>query len=495
MRTALYWFAAVLFAIVLLSVPPLAQAQAPLGIQSLFLESRLGVAHYAGENGASPLFAECPAGVDGCRAAAYGAALEAGVRWSPSFSTSLSYQAANYPSIGASDVVPPSYASAYRTRTTVQLLGQYHFADLAPWTTPYLQAGLHVTTGRTPLPDDRLQSTGQLLVGQRWTVGPSVGAGLSFPVSRHVAVFTEATVSLATPDRALDGSGGFWGVDRLGWAGVGLRINSSALPHPDATGSPDARTVDAVAPRVLTVDEMGRFQVRTAEGLPEDQRWQWVFSDGTVREGRVVTKRFSTAGTYRATLRHRDDGAPLQTFRVRVQPAPPPLRIAAIRVQPESPRAGQPVAFEPVLQSGTPVDYEWGLGNGTKAFTRAPVYTYPTPGTYDITLQVSGPAGQATYARQITVAAAPEPVQPRIERAPVVARVQLGAFSTAARAKQFASRHADRLPKPPDVQEDPRTGLYRVTLPYSDVGTAREALDRLRQTAPFSDAFLKRTNY
>jgi hypothetical protein len=494
MRNAPHWFSAVLFAVVFLNVPPLAQAQAPLGMQSLFLESRLGVAHYAGENGASPLFAECPAGVDGCRAAAYGAALEAGVRWSPSFSTSLSYQAANYPSIGASDVVPPLYASAYRTRTTVQVLGQYHFAEWAPWTTPYLQAGLHVTTGRTPLPDDRLQTTGQLLVGQRWTVGPSVGAGLSFPVSRHVAVFAEATISLATPDKALDGSGGFWGVDRLGWAGVGLRINSSALPQADvATGSTVPMAVDAVAPRELTVDEMGRFQVRTAEGLPEDHQLQWVFSDGTVREGRVVTKQFSTAGTYRATLRHPDDGAPLQTFRVRVQPAPPPLRIAAIRVQPESPRAGQPVAFKPVFQSGTPVDYEWGLGNGTKAFTRTPVHTYPAPGSYDVTLQVSGPAGQATYARQVTVVV-PEPVQPRIERAPVVIRVQLGAFSTAARAEQFADRHADRLPKAPDVQEDPPTGLYRVTLPYSDEGTARDALRRLRQTASFSGAFLKRTN-
>lgn len=473
--------AVLLFVVVASAVLP-ARAQSPENAPTVFVKSRLGFTQYTGENSPAVLQTQCGTA---CAPGAYGVAMEVGLQWTPTTGASLAYQTAAYPSVAAFDAVPAYYARNYRVRETLQFLTHYRFADLIPRLTPYLQAGVHVTAGRTPLPQAMRHANGPMRVVERWAFGPSFGAGVDVAVNRHFAVFAEVATNVAFPDDALDGQGGFFGADRLSWAGLGLRINSAPLPErflPASDGSPSVPV--AKAPLTLTVDEVGHFEVDVDADASAADEYQWTFSDGSLLEGASVTKQFDARGTYQAAVHGPRGGAPLHTFQVRVRSAPAPLHIDAIRTTPDTLLAGRTIAFEPVLRSGVPVEYRWTFGDGTTAFTRAPVYTYQSPGHYNVTLQVISTAGQATHRRTVVVGGTAE----HEHMAPYF--VQVGAFSDAERAERYARRHARRLPKPPDIQHDQRTGLYRVGVAFANENKATHTLQRMRQSATFADAFM-----
>ncbi len=483
----------VLLTAVSLAVPGrLAQAQMPSPSLEAFVKPRLGLTQYTGENSPSLLVGPCGSSTLGCPRSSYGIGMEVGLQVSPQIGASIAYQTASYASIANLDAAP-SYVRNYRTRKTVQLLTHYRFPDLSAYVTPYVQAGMHVTSGHTPLRTEWSAPQGSVQIVERWAFGPSFTAGLDVSLSRHLAVFAEVATSVALPDDALDGHGGFIGMDRLSWAGLGLKIQNLPLPArfalPQASQqTPSTPSSTATAPSTLAVNEMGRFQIIPDASTGESpRRFRWMFSDGTVREGRTVTKQFAAPGRYHADVHAADDETPLHTFRVRVHPAPAPLRIERVRVLPDTLQPGDSIVFEPVLQSGTPVEYRWDFGDGTTAFTRAPIYAFSEPGTYEVTLEVVSTAGRASRTRAIVVGAgtASEPVGPY--------RVQLGAFSNAVRAHRFARRHTPQLPKAPLVRHDAQTGYHRVELPYGDAADARAALRLLRRTAPFTDAFLRST--
>lgn len=464
-----------------------AAAQPLVDAPTVFVKSRVGLTQYTGENSPAVLQTQC---ATACRPGAYGAAMEVGLQWSPTLGASVAYQTASYPSVAAFDAMPAYYARNYRVRETIQLLTHYRFVDLMPRVTPYLQSGLHVTTGRTPLPDAMRDANGQMRVVERWAFGPSFGAGVDVAVNRHFAVFAEVATNVAVPDDALDGQGGFLGSDRLSWAGVGIRVNNTSLPRQLLAAEDESTSAPvATAPMTLTIDEMGHFEVQVEADDPAPSQFWWTFSDGTLLEGAAVTKQFDERGTYQAAVHGPGRGGPLHTFRVRVRSAPAPLQIDAIQVTRDTLQARRTMAFEPVLQSGMPVEYRWDFGDGTTAFTRAPTYTYQSPGRYDVTLQVISTSGQATHQRTVVVGGSAE-----YERmAPFL--VQIGAFSSADRAERYARRHTRQLPKPPDIHHDTRSGLYRVGVAYASKEDAARTLQQLRQSTSFTDAFVHhRTN-
>lgn len=480
---------------------PLVHAQSSPIAPNAYVKPRLGLTQYTGENSPLLLAGPCANATLDCSRSSYGVGLEVGLHVSPAIGASVAYQTANYSSIAALDDAP-GYTRNHRIRHTAQVLTQYRFHTLSPRLTPYVQAGMHVTTGHTPIRDAAAETPNAIRVVERWAFGPSFTAGLDVPLSRHLAVFAEVATNVAFPDDALDGQGGFIGMDRLSWAGVGLKIRNLPLPtrlSPSATPAspPPAVPPAASAPATLAVNEVGRFEIASeadasAASEKSTPRFRWIFSDGTVREGHTVTKQFATPGSYRAHVRRVDGdaaaGDPLHTFRIRVHRASAPVQIESISISPDTLRPGQPIAFEPILQSGTPAEYRWDFGDGTVAFTRVPVHTYAKPGRYTVTLAVINPAGRASHDFTLEVNA---PLSAPDARAfPYF--VQLGAFSDADRAERFARRHLSRLPQSPFVQRDARTGYHRVGLPYQDVERAREALRALRQRPPFTDAFLQR---
>jgi hypothetical protein len=475
---------------------PLVHAQSSPPGPNAYVKPRLGLTQYTGEN--SPLLLTGPCGNSAldCSRSSYGIGLEVGLHLSPALGASVAYQTASYASIAALDDAP-DYTRSHRIRRTAQMLAQYRFHTVSARLTPYVQAGMHVTTGHTPIRDAAADAPGAIQVVERWAFGPSFTAGLDVPLSRYLAVFAEVATNVAFPDDALDGHGGFIGFDRLSWAGVGLKIRNVPLPARLSPSAPPASSSPAPpaasAPSTLTVDEMGRFDVASEAG-PQGTagRFRWTFSDGTVREGSTVTKQFSTPGSYRAQVHRVDDNAHdlLHTFQVRVHHAASPVRIESISVSPDTLRPGQPIALEPVLQSGTPAEYQWDFGDGTVAFTRVPTHTYAKPGRYVVTLTVTNAAGQISRELALTIGMLRS--APDASTFPYL--VQLGAFSDADRAERFARRHVSHLPRSPFVQHDATTGYHRVGLPYEDVEGARKALRALRQRAPFTDAFLQRAS-
>lgn len=469
--------------------------QVPSRPLQAYVKPRLGFTQYTGENSPALLVGPCTNATLGCPRSSYGIGLEAGLYVSPTIGASLAYQTASYSSIAALDAAP-RHTRNYRVRSTVQVLTQYRFPDLSSYVMPYVQAGMQVTTGHTPLRNEGPQ--GPIQIVERWAFGPSFTAGLDVPIGRHLAVFAEVTTNVAFPDDAIDGHGGFIGMDRLSWAGLGLKIQNLSLParfSPPRPASPTPSVPStASAPSTLAVNEMGHFEL--TPGSPTDQqslRFQWVFSDGTVREGRTVTKQFASPGSYevnvyRAAADAKDE--PLHTFQVRVRPAAQPLEVGAIAVSSDTLRPGQPITFEPTIRSGTPVEFRWDFGDGTVAFARAPSHTYAEPGRYEVILTVVSTAGRASQHHVVevnTMPAAPRETNARYA-------VQLGAFSKQARADRFARRHTSRLPKPPVVQHDTQTGYYRVELPYTREAKAQAVLRQVRRDAPFADAFLRESD-
>lgn len=458
-----------------------AAAQVP---STLFVKSRLSLTQYTGDNSGPVLSTACMDGALGCDEAAYGAGLEVGLQFTPTIGASVTYQAASYPHIAAHPATSPLYAQNYRVRRTVQVLTQYRFPDLFTRLTPYLQTGLHVTTGRTPLPGMLPHASGRLRTAERWAFGPSFSAGVDLDVNRHLALFAEATTSFAFPDDALDGTGGFFGTDRLSWAGFGLKVHHLQPPTRwFGAASSRADIVAASAPSTLIVDEVGLFAVES-DAAPDapPHAFQWTFDDDTVHDGRVVTKRFSRPGTYRVTL-HRADGGrrePVHTFQVQVRTAP--TRITAVTAAPDSLRPNAPVTFRAETSGPPPRAYRWNLGDGTVAFTAAPTHTYAAPGTYTVELEVHSATDTTTHTRTITV---PGPTT----RAAHV--VQLGAFSDRARAERFVRRHTDRLATTPAIDYDAASGYYRVQLGFAAEAEARRAVRRLRRTSAFAGAFLR----
>lgn len=82
---------------------------------------------------------------------------------------------------------------------------------------------------------------------------------------------------------------------------------------------------------------------------------------------------------------------------------PPPMANAG---GPYTGTAGTPVAFNGSGSTGTIATYAWTFGDGTTGQGVSPSHTYAAPGTYLVTLTVSGPGGQSNASTQATVAAA-----------------------------------------------------------------------------------------
>ena len=81
----------------------------------------------------------------------------------------------------------------------------------------------------------------------------------------------------------------------------------------------------------------------------------------------------------------------------------PPL-VAAFSATPTTGPAPLLVTFTDA-STGSITTWTWSFGDGTSSTTRSPQYTYPTTGTYTVSLTVSGPGGSntATKVNAITV--------------------------------------------------------------------------------------------
>ena len=82
----------------------------------------------------------------------------------------------------------------------------------------------------------------------------------------------------------------------------------------------------------------------------------------------------------------------LESRTVTVRPPPAP-QITGLAAAPTAGTLGLPTTFTAGLGGGPVASYSWDFGNGAGSPAASPTYTYPAPGTYTVSLTVTGPFG------------------------------------------------------------------------------------------------------
>ncbi|HXH07533.1 MAG TPA: PKD domain-containing protein [Vicinamibacterales bacterium] len=126
--------------------------------------------------------------------------------------------------------------------------------------------------------------------------------------------------------------------------------------------------------------------------------WNWRFSDGDTRTGRVVQIAFDQPGSYSATLTVTDDrglqsSPTTKSFTVGSVSRP----TASFVFSPEEPAAGQTVYFNAEASTAgsgrTIVSYSWDFGDGTRGTGVTTQHIFSAPGNYRVTLTVTDDLG------------------------------------------------------------------------------------------------------
>ena len=181
------------------------------------------------------------------------------------------------------------------------------------------------------------------------------------------------------------------------------------------------------SPSILDTVE---FTDMSADEDGEVTAWRWAFGDGTTSAQQHPTHQYATKGPFKVTLTVTDDdgltGASEQLLDV-VNLSPEAMftwgHVAAredgSRLAVE-PRVGEPLRFDASVSSdpdGDIVEYAWDwTSDGAYDEISADPLTeswFDEPGTHEVTLRVSDDDGAtATYTDTITIASAPELVEP-----------------------------------------------------------------------------------
>jgi PKD repeat protein len=128
-------------------------------------------------------------------------------------------------------------------------------------------------------------------------------------------------------------------------------------------------------------------------GLPGSTvlQWIWLFGDGTTGSGQVVQKAYAAAGTYTVTVQ-------LQTTQGTFTASTTAFitgQGASVQISAGGPYSG--VVGQPITMTGSvliagviPSQWVWSFGDGTTAAGQTVQKTYSTPGTYTVSLTVTG---------------------------------------------------------------------------------------------------------
>ncbi len=135
---------------------------------------------------------------------------------------------------------------------------------------------------------------------------------------------------------------------------------------------------------------------------PGTWNWLWNFADGNTSLAESPVHTYAAPGDYNVSLTV-SNGACMEvvTQTVRVLPTPPIASFDSI------PSGCMPWSISPNNTSLYATTYYWDFGDGYTSNAASPTYTYVQPGTYQITLYVTGPGGNASTSRIVNVYESP----------------------------------------------------------------------------------------
>ena len=184
--------------------------------------------------------------------------------------------------------------------------------------------------------------------------------------------------------------------------------------------------------------------------------YAWNFGDGASASGLTATHAYASPGSYTVALTVTNDAGQTATATQTVTVYAPPS--ASFSVAPATTLPGGAVNFNAGASSnpgGAITDYNWSFGDGATANGPAASHAYLRPGTYTVTLTVTGSLGLATSASH-TVTVHPPSLSARLsargrQRLTAVLKsgVSVSVFtSTAAKASFVVT-----MPTPPAKQQ------------------------------------------
>jgi gliding motility-associated-like protein len=134
----------------------------------------------------------------------------------------------------------------------------------------------------------------------------------------------------------------------------------------------------------------------------------WDHDNGTTSAAPTHSYTYPTNGTYNVLLKVTTDKGCIDSVRKYVSVASP----VNVSFNCDSVCIGKSNSFvNTSTTSATTVSYTWDFGNGANSTLYSPVYTYPNPGTYTVTLQaqMTGSGTSCTSSRQKVVVIYPMP--------------------------------------------------------------------------------------
>jgi PKD repeat protein len=186
------------------------------------------------------------------------------------------------------------------------------------------------------------------------------------------------------------GSGGFptetWNASNY-WVDVVFSdVGGSVAPEAGFTMS----TTEGVAPLTVAFTDTSTGKIDS---------WAWDFADGTTSTQPSPSHTFTQPGSYAVTLEISGPGGVGTASAVVTVAAPPPAPVAEFV---ESGTTGvAPLAVTFSDQSSGEIDsWKWDFGDGGTSSAAQAVWTYQVPGTYTVSLTVSGPGGSDTLTKQ-----------------------------------------------------------------------------------------------
>ncbi len=123
--------------------------------------------------------------------------------------------------------------------------------------------------------------------------------------------------------------------------------------------------------------------------------WLWDFGDGTTSIDQNPIHNYSTPGTYTVTLKVTNLAGDSNLILTNYVTVDWPVPVANFTVNVNNGTAPLNVQFTN-KSTGNVANYNWDFGDGSTSTTPSPTHTYNTPGTYSVTLTVTGPGGSST---------------------------------------------------------------------------------------------------
>jgi subtilisin family serine protease len=128
--------------------------------------------------------------------------------------------------------------------------------------------------------------------------------------------------------------------------------------------------------------------------------WAWSFGDGASSTAASPSHTFTTVGSYNVTL-VAGDGSSSRLANETITVSEP-LPLASFTMSKSS--GGAPLNVRFTNSSKSAASYVWSFGDGSASSSEvSPTHTFAKVGTYAVTLTATGPGGQATASKKITV--------------------------------------------------------------------------------------------